>query len=423
MTPEEMKQIADAAAKAAQEATQKAIDNNSAEMTALKDQAVAHAKEMKELAAQVKSGEAEVTRVGDTLHKVAKAAGHVSLVRDLGAGKSELNHDKAKMWRGMLTGNWHGADKEKEIAFAVREKALQTGEGAAGGFVLATEMSTDIFEAVRDRNVLAELGCMNISPTRSRFELPGVDTGATGYFTGEGNAISISDMKFKLIAMEAKKAAAIVAVSKEMIAAADSAIVSIIERDMAASLAYVIMYNALYGNGANSTPLGLANMPGITKYAPQADATGSAPTKKFLRQMKSFVPQKYVSNSFRFLANANTNAQIATLLEVVSPTASSLVSDDVLIRNAYGTAYSTSGHVASNKTLSTGHDLSDLFYGSWEEFVYATWYGGMRIESTVEGGNAFVNDLMLFKAVMPVNFACRRPDTFVQAPFVNTILS
>jgi HK97 family phage major capsid protein len=423
MTPEEMKQIADVAAKAAQEATQKAIDSNSAEMTVLKEQAVAHAKEMKDLALQVKSGEAEVTRVGDTLHKVAKAAGHVSLVRDLGAGKSELQHDKAKMYRGMLTGNWHGADKEKEIAFAVREKALQTGEGTAGGYVLATEMSTDIFEAVRDRNVLAELGCMNISPNRSRFELPGVDTGATGYFTGEGNSISISDMKFKLIAMEAKKAAAIVAVSKEMIASADPAVVAILERDMAASLAYTIMYNALYGNGANSTPIGLANIPGVTKYTVAVDTNGSAPTKAFMRAMKASVPQKYVSNSFRFLANNNTNLQIATLVEAATPTATALVSDDVIIRNAYGLPYSTSGHVAANKTLGSGVNLSDLFYGSWEEFVYATWYGGMRIESTVEGGNAFVNDLMLFKAVMPVNFACRRPDTFVQAPFVKTILS
>lgn len=423
MTPEEMKQIAEVAAKAAQEATQKAIDNNSAEMTVLKEQAAAHAKEMKELAAQVKSGEAEVTRVGDTLHKVAKAAGHVSIVRDLGAGKNELNFSKIKMYKGIITGDWHGADKEKEICFAVREKAIQTGEGASGGYTLFTELSDSIFEAVRNRNIISELGCFNVSPSSSRFEMAGVDSGSSGYFVGEAMTIPLSDMKFKMIAMEPKKAAALVAISKEMILSGNPAIVPLLERDLAAELSNVIMHNFFYGNGANATPIGLANMPGITKYDLLADANGMAPTKKNIRAMKSMVPQKYVSNSFRFAANANTNYQIANLLEIVSPTASSLVSDDVLIRNAYGVPYSTSGHIAANKKKGSGINLSDLFYGSWEEMVYALWSGGMRIEQTTEGGNAFLQDLMLIRGIMPVNFAARRPDTFVQAPFVQTINS
>lgn len=411
MTPEELEAFTKAAAAAAtaasQEATTKTFDEKAKTLASVED--------IKSLQKQVEAGQAELQRIGDSVIKVSNAIKGVSL-KDLGAGKSELNFNKALMYRGILLGNWAGADKEKVILDQCR--AVVGVDGASGGYALPTEIAESIFPLVRDRMVIQALGCTNVSPRSMKFELPGVSTGSTGYMIGEGKKITESDLKFKLLSMSPKKAAALVYASREMIASGDPAISAIIEADMADALASIIMQKFLYGDGANDTPLGIANLiPAANVLATGAD--GDSPTQAFVRQLRSKVPQKYISNMFKFLANENTLYKAAAVAQAAATGV--LASDEQLIANVLGKPYVSTGHVKADKAKGNGTNLSDLFYGKWDEVVFAQWWSGLRMETTEVGGSAFENDLMGFKAVLPFDVAVRRPDALAKATFVQTI--
>lgn len=420
MTEEEMKAIAEAATKAASAAVTQATVKMGEDFSALKSENEGLKKIVDDLNAEVKAGKAEVHKMGETLVKATKGFGGVSIVKDLGAGKSELSFSKAKMYRGMATDNWIGADKERAIAEEVRTRAIQAGVGTDGGYALFEELSTDLITLIRERNPFEKLPVMRLNLDAYHFKMPRVTGGSTGYWTGENAEITESDMKFGLITLEPRKAAALVYASKEMVNSASNALVQVIENDIADAIVAQMVVGLLYGNGIDNRPLGLANIPGITKYNPTADTNGTSPSKASMRAVRANVPSKYLSNSGAFLGHENAFLKMA---ETISATISEavLLSDEELILKSLNKPYVSTGHIVSNKTKASGTGLSDMFYGLWNEFVLATWWGGMTMESTTIGGKAFANDAIAFKSVLPVNCAVRREDAFVHAQYVQTI--
>lgn len=420
MTPEELEQIKKSAAEAATKAVEQYNSNPNEHMKKLMDEAKANAESMASLAKEVQTSKAQVEMLNGQLVKLAAHKGEVSLA-DLGAGKSELACEKAKIYRGMITNNWLGADKEKAVMDAVRQKAMEAGNDSAGGYVLPIEYSSNIVQIVRQLNVLNALGVMPINPTRFKFEVPVVKTGVTANFVGEASTIPDSAMSFGLLSLTPKKIAVIAYASREMIDAADPAIVQIIENDMANAIAEKQMWAALYGNNAANTPLGLANVVGIKTYA--VDASGDNPSKSVFRAIRAQVDQKYNANpSFAFLMNENVALKAADLMSTAAPETSTLLEDEKLIRNACGKPYFTTGVVKADKTKTTAN-LGDVFYGAWNEFISATWWGGLRMDSTTVGGNAFAQDLYGFKTILPYDCAPRRAEQFVHAGFVKSINS
>ena len=420
MTEEEMKLIADAATKAATEAFEKSAKEQNVKITA--DYSKLE-NSIAEVGKKLDDAEAFAKTIDGKLVKVARSMGGVSLVDDLGAGKDELNLNKAKMYRGMLTENWAGADKEKEIAFAVREKAMQSDVGSSGGYAIPTEFNGSLMSYVRDFNPFTTMGLMLLNPTRSKLEIPGISSGTTAYMIGEGKEITESEMTFNLKTMTPHKVASLVYASQEMINAADPAIVGILERDTGEAIAAQQAFQILYGNKTGNGILGLYNIDGVQNYAPTADTTGTDPTRANLRAIRSMVAQKYMSNSFAFVGNENLFQKVVSLVETANTNGTLMGTDEEVIARAMGKKYFSTGHVLANKTLSTGHDLSDLFYGKWDEAMLATWWGGLRIESTNTGGKAWANGLIGFRAMLPFDFTVRRPETFVRAPYMKTINS
>lgn len=366
----------------------------------------------------------EIQKIGDQVVKLAQNI-EVSL-KDIGASKKEIDtasgkKSKALMFRGMITGNWSGADMERQMAEAVKQKAIEAGDQAAGGYVIPTELSADIVKLVRERAVFNELGCMMVSPTRYIFNIPKVTQGVTAYMIGEGKAITESDMKFGMIQLTPKKAAALVYASREMIDAADPGIVDIINSDSADALVELQMLMALYGNGGANQPVGLYNQDGITKIATAAG--GDDPDQAYMRKLRSQINQKYKGGSFKFLANENTIMKMSALVSASAPDASVLLTDEQRARSAFGKDFVTSGLVRDTKSKGGTSRLSEVFYGDWSQFVVANWWGGMRIDASTQGGSAWANDLYSFRAIMPFDFGVRDTARFAIADYIKTINS
>jgi len=419
MTEEELKQIQTAASDAAKKACAEYAAQPNETTKALEAKAKAQEEQVTKLLKEVEAGKAEAAVLQGQIMRIAKSSS-VSLV-EMGAGKSELNMSKAKYFKGLITNQWVNADKEFDIYKQVQKLVESNGE-SQGANAIPVELSTNIVELVRERDVFRELGCMMITPQRLKFEVPVVKGGSSAFYVGEASAIDVSNIKFGVISLDPKRVAAIVPVSRVMLDAADPSFVPMVERDLAGAISEKRAWGMLYGNLLNETPLGLANNPDIHTYQPGDN--GDDPTKDFLRKIRSTIDEKYASNpSFQFLFSRKIMSKIASNVSSSAPETSVLLKDSELALRATDDAYKTSGLVRSDKTKGSGTYLGDLFYGAWNEFISADWWGGLRIENTMVGGNAWRNDCYEVRAVLPHNSIARRPDVFVHAPFVKTILS
>ena len=419
MTDEELKLIA----ATAEEATNKAFDTKSVKVTAdfesLKDENEKNKALIEGLKKEVEEGKVTVTSLDGKLIKMAAGQQAIS-IKGLGGGQRELSFSKEKMYRGMTTGNWHGADMEKEIAYTVKSKAISSVSGESGGFPLPEEMAVGVIEMIRERNPLKDLGVLEVNPKCETLKFPKVTQGSSGYWVGQGTGIQESDMKFGLISMTPKTVASLLYVTKPMADIMDQSYVTVIENDIANALAATQFQGFLYGNGSDNTPIGLANIPGIDKTL-ATGADGDSPTKTFLRQLRAKVNQKYHNGNFKMLGNKSLFFEIASLVATAAPDAAAAMKDEILVDNACGVPFLSSGIALANKTKGSGTSLADLFYGNWNSFIMANWLGGITIERTDVGGKAFEANLTGIRATMNTDCAVRHTDEFAIAPFVKTI--
>jgi len=368
----------------------------------------------------------EIKNLSDSVEKLSK---HIEVsFKDIGASSKQIEKalepkSKAKIFRGIVTNNWGGAEQEKTLIDAVQQKAIEAGDFASGGAILPNEFSQDIVRLVRNGEVFQRLGCTMVSPTRQIFNIPKILSGSTAYMVGEGKNITESDMKFGLVNLTPRKAAALVYASREMLNAADPAIIPIIEQDMAEALVELQMQMALYGNGGANEPVGLFNqaIPSANRLAD--GATGDSPTQAFFRKLRSKVAEKYNAENMKFLVSRNTSMKAASVLETAVGDAAILLTDDQKAERTYGMPFVSSGLVRSNKTKSSGTNLSDVFYGNFAQMVVAQWWGGMRIDATDVGGDAWKQDLYGFRTILPFDIGVRDMNQFAIAEFVQTINS
>lgn len=411
MDPEEMKKLLDSVNKEAGSAAKVAFDSASEEQK----------KAFADLQKKVEGSNAETEKLGEQITKLSKAIEGISIKGDLGGGKKELAFDKGKMYRGMLSGNWQGADMEREIAQQVQQKAIEIGIGSAGGFAIPAEAQTEIIARIGERDILSTLGIFSINAMRARYEVPRVTGGASGFMIGEGETIGETGVTFGLTVLEPKYAAAMCYMSRQSVLAGDDALVRIVEDELVRGISETMFIQSFYGNGGTS-PNGIFHqIPTAQSLA--TSATGDAPTKSFFRQLRSKVPQKYAGANMQFAMNEDVAYKIAALLESAAPEAAAVQSDEVLVRNALGKALQTTGLLRATKTKSTGTALADVFYGDWSQVMRAIWWGGLAIESSTTAGDNFKNHTMAVKAVLPFDVGLRRTDALSVAPYVQTINS
>lgn len=422
MDEKELKAVAEVATKAATEAVTAHTVKVGEDLGKMKKSNEDLTTSVETLKKEMADDKAKILVLEDQLVKVSKGEKTVSM-GDVGLTKKEINkfttpESKSKMFRGILTGNWNGAEAEQELCKATKEKVMVGGVGEDGGFALTSEILQPIMDLVRDANPFEQLNTLRVNPRKYGFEVPALSSGSTGYWVGEGMTITPSQAKLKMLRLDPKKVAGIVPVSREMIYAAEPGLSSVVERDLAAAIVDTMVQGFLYGNGGGNTPIGITNVPGITKL--EVAATGDALTRTFARTLRGKVPEKYISNSFAFVGNRNAFWDLVNAITTAAPDGSVVADESLLLKANLGAPYVSTGHIKADKTKGAGVNLSDLIYGAWEKFIIATWWGGFRMESTTEGSNAFPDDCLLIKGVLSCNCAVRDTAAFAIAPFVKT---
>ena len=384
----------------------------------------------------VQESVSDCTKAIDALKE--EQAKHAAEIKVLKSGKSisisgldaEIENGKEFSWskafQGIATGNWKGAEFEKELFDQTQEKALSYGTATAGGYIVPEEYSNQMIEQIYAKTVLDKMGITTLSGLGmgAPVKIPRQAGGATAYWLGENTAITESEQTLEEITLEPNMVAAFTPTSRRLVSLSNPSVENMIRNDLTKQLALAVDIKGLEGDGTGNTPTGVLNQTGILTYssATNGDAVdyalfseleGLLEDNNTLEGNLGFVSIPKVFRKLKNVRIPNYSGQTDGGY-VIDP----LVTDAVL-EQRLGYMFGKTTQIDSTGTKGSGTNLTSLYFANWSELIRASW-GGIVLEATTVGGDSFKKHQLFIKAVMEVDYAVRHPKSFAVATDVIT---
>jgi HK97 family phage major capsid protein len=175
-------------------------------------------------------------------------------------GRKPTGAHLGKMLRGMITGKWDDADLER------RYLAQSGGVNTQGGYLVPEQLSAEILDLARAQSVLFRAGCRTVEMETDSLIMAKQTADATYYNVGENQSITESELTFGAVTFTAKKIAALIRCSNELLQDAPNA-ADAIQTALTNGLAVNLDRLALVGNGGSDGILGLTGNANITAVA------------------------------------------------------------------------------------------------------------------------------------------------------------
>ena len=192
--------------------------------------------------------------------------------------------------------------------FRTAANVLQTSNPADGGYLLPTELHSEIVAALKNENVMRQI--CRVIQTQSEYQIPLQQTAPSTNFVGEGQAITFSNETFKQVSLNAYKCASGVAISNELLADSAYDLEAHLTQEFSASIGSFEENALLNGSGTNE-PLGLLNVIASDSAMVQVTAGANIASDDILDLVYS-LPAPYRKNAV-FLMNDTTLAAIRKL--------------------------------------------------------------------------------------------------------------
>jgi HK97 family phage major capsid protein len=270
---------------------------------------------------------------------------------------------------------------------------------AGGSNLVETELHKDLIDILREESVILSLNPTLINATGD-LDIPKKTTGTTGYwFTGDGSdSIEESTPVFTALEMRPKFIAGLTKASYRMMLQTGGGIEGILQRDLMATVAEAFDLAALQGTGANSQPTGILNQSGIL-----TDTWTGSPAvllwDDVLELERLMIVNKSLKGNLAALTDASTYKTTKSTAKSSGDTFGFLAEPD--------------GSMNSYPLRATNHMPSDtILFGNWHELVVVTW-GAVALE--VDPYTNFASGTTGFRAILPVDFGVRHPESFVKS--------
>lgn len=160
-------------------------------------------------------------------------------------------------------------------------KALESGQispdstsSAAGGYLVAQDYLAELIELLRPASVVMSLQPRVLPMPNGNLTIPGIATGSQASYVGENTNISSTEPTFREVTLAAKKLAAIVPVSNDLIRFASVAAEQAVLDDLVAAIAQRMDLAFLRGDGSSNTPKGLLSLVNVANKFNGTDLSG-----------------------------------------------------------------------------------------------------------------------------------------------------
>lgn len=269
-------------------------------------------------------------------------------------GLSSGDHEGLRlgpMLRGMVTGQWGGADGER--------RAMSEGVLSAGGITVPAPLAAKVIDRVRNTAQVLRAGAQVVPMESETLKVPRVTGDPTASWHSENALIPESDMTFDGVDLKAKMLTSRVLASWELLDDSPVALAAL-ERAFVDQMALGFDFAALYGTGTGPEPRGVKNQAGVTATA--LGANGASPTwDHFLGALERLATRNHTANGI--IHAPRTEFSLARLKDADG----NYHAPPAMLA---GLSRYPTNQVPTNLTQGTATNASDSFVADWGEMYW-----------------------------------------------------
>lgn len=288
----------------------------------------------------------------------------------------------------LVTGNWKGADLERQASQAVADKLgrdprgffvpnevlkrdLNVTTATAGGHTVATNLlAANFIDLLRNKMVVMKAGAQLLSGLVGNIAIPRQTGGASAFWVAESAAPTESQQAFDQVTMAPKTVGAFSDISRKLLLQSSMDIEAFVRNDLATILALEIDRVCLHGSGTAPEPRGVFNQSGIGDVA--GGTNGLIPTWGNIVELETDVSVANADiGTLSYVTNSKVRGKMKTV-EKASSTAMFIWGESAQPLNGY--AAHVSNQVRSDLTKGTASGIcSAIFFGNWADLIIGQW--------------------------------------------------
>lgn len=288
---------------------------------------------------------------------------------------------------------------------ASKRRDLSTTVDSAGGFIVPVEIVSELIELLRSKTVVLESGATQMTGlTGSPVKIPKQTGGSTGFWVGENQVITSSQVALGEVELSPHEAAALTKMSNRLLTLSSPSAEAIVRDDMMKVLARLLDLAALRGTGTLNQPLGIVNTAGINTVT-----SIGTPTVDDLYDMLFELEQD--------------NADLGTIGFVFHPRTWNSLRKEKDSEGRYilmtdrqdplkGTLIGLPFRQTTQIPITLSGNESEIFLANWADLLWGMW-GGMEILASQETSDAFEKNQTWVRIITEVDFAVRHEESFV----------
>jgi len=327
--------------------------------------------------------------------------------------KDRKDYSFARALKASITGDWTGAELERDASDAVGKMLGNSARGfyvpmdvlsrdidtTAGASIVSTDnMAGSFIEMLRNKSVVINLGARTLTGLSGNVTIPKqVGSANTAWIDENGVAVG-ADLTLSSIGLSPKTISGKTGYSRQMLLQGNPSIENLVMSDLAQSIALGIDKAAIAGTGAAGQPTGILTTTGIGSVS-MATAAGGSSFAKVVEMETTVKADNADINTMKYLTNASTAGTLKTTEKAAGYPQYILENGKM---NGYDCA--VSNQVAANT----------IVFGDFSQLVVAMW-GGLDVvvnRSNDNGGYTI-------SAFQSVDFGVRHSESFAATVDVN----
>lgn len=169
---------------------------------------------------------------------------------------------RAARWVKMLAATRGDSDKASKLALEKYgdeelSKALSASEFEGGGAIVPDEYVAEVIDLLRAKTVVRALGARPMPMNSGSLTMPYLETGSSAAYVGENTNITKSEPTFGQLQLSAKKLAALVPISNDLLGDSSPSVDTIVRDDMVNALSTREDLAFLRDDGLENKPKGM----------------------------------------------------------------------------------------------------------------------------------------------------------------------
>ena len=358
--------------------------------------------------------------------------------------KEQREYSLARMIRAQATGDWSEAGFEREMAdevqrrtgraargvyvpdFAWRAGAMATAATGAVGdenvvdnFIPTVHRGDMFIEALRARQVMANLGVTFMGGLTNRIKMPKFSAGATAAFVEELGDVADQSQTDAGVTLQPRTMGAYVDISRLALKESVPALDRIVQDDLLRAAADLIESAAISGSGSGGAPTGILNNGDVGNVDISAGTDVAALTWADLTDLVKTVEDAdgvINAQTLGWLSNPKVKAKMANTVKVSSTDSIMLLNDPW--NSIYGYRAEFTSNVPSNLNPGDGGtDGSALIFGDFSQLIVGLFGGADIMIDETTGGLAGTTRIIMHQ---DIDVAIRHGASFAITDEVST---